>query len=56
MSEDENKKEMSLDEERKKLKDLGVDSTWSILSNGEKKKKKPNDEDKPTFRGFNKEN
>ena len=52
MSEDENENGMSLDEERKKLKDLGVDSTWDILSTGEKKKKKPEDEDKPTFRGF----
>ena len=53
MSEDENENDMSLDEERKKLKDLGVDSTWDILSTGEKKHKKPEDEDKPAFRGFN---
>ncbi len=52
MSEDENENEMSLDEERKKLKDLGVTSTWDILTTGEKKKKKPEDEDKPAFRGF----
>lgn len=50
MSEDENEDEMSLDEERKKLKDLGVNSTWDILTSGEKKKKKP--EDKPVYRGF----
>ncbi|MFX1302761.1 MAG: hypothetical protein ACFE9X_05320 [Promethearchaeota archaeon] len=41
---------MSLDEERKKLKDLGVNSTWDILTTGEKKQKKP--EDKPVYRGF----
>ncbi len=52
MSEDENENEISLDEERKKLKDLGVTSTWNILITGEKKKKKPEDENKPTFRGF----
>ncbi|MFW9900255.1 MAG: hypothetical protein ACFFDY_03080 [Candidatus Thorarchaeota archaeon] len=52
MSEDENENNMSLDEERKKLKDLGVDSTWNILSSGEKKKKNPEDEEKPVFRGF----
>ena len=52
MSEDENEDEMSLDEERKKLKDLGVTSTWDILATEEKKKKKHEDEDKPAFRGF----
>lgn len=52
VSEDENENEMSLEEERKKLKDLGLASTWDILSTGEKKKKKPEDENKPTFRGF----
>ena len=52
MSEDENEDEMSMDEERKKLKDLGVNSTWNMLTTGEKKKKKPEDEDKPPFRGF----
>ncbi len=53
MSEDENEDEMSLDEERKKLKDMGINSTWDLLTNGEKKKKKPEDEDKPAYRGFN---
>lgn len=52
MSEDENNDEMSLDEERKKLKDMGVNSTWGILTSGEKKKKKPEDEEKPAYRGF----
>jgi hypothetical protein len=51
MSEDENEDEMSLDEERKKLNEMGVDSTWDILSSGEKKKKKP--EEKKPYRGFN---
>lgn len=50
MSEDENENEMSLDEERKKLKEMGINSTWDILTTGEKKKKKP--EDKPAYRGF----
>ena len=45
MSEDENEDEMSLDEERKKLKDMGINSTWDLLTNGEKKKKKPLIED-----------
>lgn len=53
MSEEKNENDMSLDEERKKLKELGVTSTWGILTTGEKKKKKPEDEDKPVFRGFN---
>jgi hypothetical protein len=48
MSEDENEDEMSLDEERKKLNEMGVDSTWNILSSGEKKKP----EKKKPFRGF----
>ncbi|MFX1378462.1 MAG: hypothetical protein ACFFA4_05160 [Promethearchaeota archaeon] len=48
--EDENKNDMSLDEERKKLKDMGVSSTWDILTTGEKKKKQ---EEKKVFRGFN---
>lgn len=50
MSEDENENEMSLDEERKKLKEMGINSTWDILTTGEKKKKKP--ENKPAYRGF----
>ncbi|UCC20547.1 MAG: hypothetical protein JSV62_04470 [Promethearchaeota archaeon] len=51
MSEDENEDEMSMDEERKKLKEMGVNSTWNILTSGEKKKKEP--EEKKPFRGFN---
>ena len=50
MSKDENNDEKSLDEERKKLKEMGVNSTWDILTTGEKKKKEP--EDKKAFRGF----
>jgi hypothetical protein len=50
MSEDKNENEMSLDEERKKLKEMGVGSTWDMLTTGEKKKKKP--ENKAAFRGF----
>lgn len=50
MSEEENENEMSLDEERKKLKEMGVNGTWDILTTGEKKKKKP--ENKTEFIGF----
>ena len=51
MSEEEKEEEeLSLENERKKLKELGVDSTWNILSSGEKKKKEP--EKKKAFRGF----
>ncbi|MFX1314925.1 MAG: hypothetical protein ACFE9T_03615 [Promethearchaeota archaeon] len=39
-----------IEEERKKLKDLGVGSTWNILTSGEKKKKES--KEKPNFRGF----
>ncbi len=49
--EDENEDEVSLDEERKKLKEMGVSSTWDILTSGEKKKKEL--EEKKKFRGFN---
>ena len=52
MSKNENENEELLEEERKKLKDLGVNSTWGILTAGEKKKKKDEEEDKPEFRGF----
>jgi hypothetical protein len=51
MSEEEKEEEdYSIDEERKKLGELGVDSTWGILTTGEKKKKEP---EKKPFRGFN---
>jgi hypothetical protein len=49
--EDENDNDVSLEEERKKLKEMGVTSTWDILTTGEKKKKEP--EDRKAFRGFN---
>lgn len=49
--EDENEDDLSLEEERKKLKEMGVSSTWDILTTGEKKKKEP--EEKKAFRGFN---
>ncbi|MFX1501093.1 MAG: hypothetical protein ACFFDH_09040 [Promethearchaeota archaeon] len=52
MSDNENNDDISLDEERKKLKEMGVGSTWGILTSGEKKKKKSEDEEKPAFRGF----
>ena len=51
MSQDEKEDEKELEDEREKIKDLGVDSTWNILSSGEKKKKEP--EEKKAFRGFN---
>jgi hypothetical protein len=50
MSKDDNEEEISLDEERKKLNELGVKSTWEILTTGEKKKK--DSEDKKPFKGF----
>lgn len=46
----ENEDDESLDEERKKLEEMGVNSTWGILTTGEKKKKEP--EEKKEFRGF----
>ena len=51
MSEDENDNEMSMDKERKKLTEMGVTSTWEILTTGEKKKRPP--EERKAFRGFN---
>lgn len=50
MSKDEKEQEEDLEEERKKLNELGVNSTWNILTSGEKRKKEP--KEKPTFRGF----
>jgi len=51
MSQDEKEDEKELEDEREKLKDLGIDSTWNILSSGEKKKREL--EEKKAFRGFN---
>jgi hypothetical protein len=48
MSQDEN--ENVTEDERKKLKELGVDSTWDILTSGEKKKEES--KAKKPFRGF----
>ncbi len=39
MSEDQNKDQKELEQEREKLKDLGVKSTWNILTDLTKKKK-----------------
>ncbi len=50
MSEEENEKKESLDEERKKLNEMGLNNTWNILSNEKIKKKQS--ENKPKFRGF----
>ncbi|MFW9942059.1 MAG: hypothetical protein ACFFFT_13535 [Candidatus Thorarchaeota archaeon] len=51
MSEEEKEEEeYSIEEERKKLADLGVDNTWDILTTREKKGKEP---EKKPFRGFN---
>ena len=57
MSEEENEEEenslnqgeYSLDEERQKLDELGVDNTFDLLTTGEKKRKEP---EKKPFRGF----
>jgi len=52
MSEEEEKdEEENIELERKKLEEMGVNSTWDILTSREKKKKEP--EKKPAFRGFN---
>lgn len=50
MSEEEIEQDEDLEEERKKLKELGVKSTWNILTSGEKKKKEP--KEKSEFREF----
>jgi hypothetical protein len=39
MNKEEIEKDEDVEEERKKLKDLGVESTWNILANLTKKKK-----------------
>jgi len=44
-----NQDEYSLDEERQKLDELGVDNTFDLLTTGEKKRKEP---EKKPFRGF----
>lgn len=44
-----NQEEYSLDEERQKLEELGVDNTFDLLTTGEKKRKSP---EKKPFRGF----
>jgi hypothetical protein len=57
MSEEENEEEedsldqeeYSVDEERQKLSELGVDNTFDLLTTGEKKRKEP---EKKPFRGF----
>jgi len=49
MSEEEEEEDF-IEEEKQKLKELGVDNTWDILTTGEKKKK---DIEKKPFRGFN---
>ncbi|MFX0041863.1 MAG: hypothetical protein ACFE8L_03025 [Candidatus Hodarchaeota archaeon] len=50
MSEEEIERDEDIEEERKKLKELGVNSTWNILMSGEKKEKEP--KKKPAFREF----
>lgn len=51
MNQKEKEDENAVENERKKLKDLGVDNTWNILTSGEKKKKEP--EKNKVFIGFN---
>ncbi|MHA2007120.1 MAG: hypothetical protein ACXABO_08365 [Promethearchaeota archaeon] len=48
--EEEQDEEDSVEDERKKLSDLGVKNTWDILSSEDKKKKEQ--EKKPAYRGF----
>ena len=52
--EQEENKEMNEEEakkERERLDELGVSSTWDILTSKEKKKKEE-EKEKPAFRGF----
>jgi len=50
MSEEEKKEdEGSMEDERQKLAELGVENTWELLSSGEKKKKEI---EKKPFIGF----
>jgi len=50
MSEEEKKEEEDMENERQKLTELGVNSTWELLSSDEKKEKK--ELEKKTFIGF----
>ncbi|MCK4287521.1 MAG: hypothetical protein KAX18_15020 [Candidatus Lokiarchaeota archaeon] len=50
MSEEEKKEEEEMENERQKLTELGVNSTWELLSSDEKKEKK--ELEKKTFIGF----
>jgi hypothetical protein len=50
MSEEEKKEEEDMENERQKLTELGVNSTWDLLSSDEKKEKK--ELEKKTFIGF----
>ena len=50
MSEEEKKEEEeNIENERQKLTELGVNSTWDLLSSDEKKRK---EQEKKTFIGF----
>jgi len=49
MSEEEKEEEESNEEERQKLAEMGVESTWDLISYGEKKKKEL---EKKSFIGF----
>jgi len=51
MSENEKDEENNIEDERKKLAELGIDNTWNILTSSEKKEKKP--KENKAFRGFN---
>jgi len=50
MNEEEKKEEEDMENERQKLTELGVNSTWDLLSSDEKKEKK--ELEKKTFIGF----
>lgn len=50
MNEEEKKEEEDMENERQKLTELGVNSTWELLSSEEKKEKK--ELEKKTFIGF----
>ena len=50
MSDEEQENEHDVQKEKERMEKLGVSSTWDVLSEPDKKKKKP--EEKREFKGF----
>jgi len=50
MSNEEQENEHDVQKEKERMENLGVSSTWDVLSDPDKKKKKP--EEKREFKGF----